>query len=279
MRVVPYRWSGREMRDLGARGGALVPVDRGGDRRVLACANPGFGGAPYPVSTLWAAVQYLGGHEVAPAHRHTPAALRFVVEGEGVFTIVDGDLVRMGTEDLILTPSWAFHEHHNPTPHPMTWIDVLDLSLVAALDAIFFEEGPTAEADTSTAECSALEISFGASAGLVPAGGPALPEHRSPMLAYRWVDTECALSSQLAASTTTHARIRYTDPVRGGDVLPTLRNTPCFRQWPPTRASTSARRAGSPRSTAPTSPTSCAGWSCAVGSPAPVTPRTPAATS
>src|SRR5882757_7816508 len=220
---VPFRWSGRELRELGSRAGDLVPVERGGDRRVLACSNPGLGGAPYAVSTLWAAGQFLRAHEVAPAHRHTPAALRFVVEGEGVFTLVDGDPLHMGTGDLILTPGWTFHEHHNPTPNPMTWIDVLDLPLVAALDSIFFEEGPSEEAGTATVPRSDSESWYGTGAGLVPAAGPALPPHRSPLLAYRWADSDRALGAQLDVSGGTHARLRYTDPVRGGDVMPTMR--------------------------------------------------------
>lgn len=220
---VAHRWPGREMRELGARAGDLVPVERGGDRRVLACCNPGLGGAPWAVSTLWAAVQYLRGHEVAPAHRHTPAALRFVIEGSGVFTLVDGDPLHMGPGDLVLTPSWAFHEHHNPTPDPMIWVDVLDLPLVKALDAVFFEEGPSAEANTATAGRSASESWYGAGPGLVPVAGPELPAHRSPLLAYRWADTDRALAAQLAAAGGSHARLRYTDPVRGGDVMPTMR--------------------------------------------------------
>ncbi|MTD52952.1 cupin domain-containing protein [Amycolatopsis pithecellobii] len=223
VRGVPHRWPGKELRELGARAGDLVPVDRGGDRRVLACCNPGLGGAPYAVSTLWAAVQFLNGHEVAPAHRHTPAALRFIIEGSGVFTLVDGDPLHMGTGDLILTPSWTFHEHHNPTDQPMIWMDVLDLPVVAALDAVFFEEGPSEAADTSVADRSASERWYGAGPGLAPVGGPPLPPHRSPLLAYRWADTDRALTAQLQATGTAHARIRYTDPVRGGDVMPTMR--------------------------------------------------------
>lgn len=220
---VPHRWAGKDLRELGARAGELVPVDRGGDRRVLACSNPGLNGAPYAVSTLWAAVQYLRGSEVAPAHRHTPAALRFIVEGKGVWTLVDGDPLHMGTGDLILTPSWTFHEHHNPTPDPMIWMDVLDLPIVAALDAVFFEEGPSEQADRTTAPRSSSETWFGGGPGLVPVGGPDLPARRSPLLAYRWADTERALEHQLAVRTGGHARLRYTDPVRGGDVLPTMR--------------------------------------------------------
>ena len=223
VRGVPHRWAGADLRELGAMAGDLVPVDRGGDRRVLACCNPGLDCAPYAVSTLWAAVQYLRGHEVAPAHRHTPAALRFIVEGEGVWTLVDGDPLHMGTGDLVLTPSWTFHEHHNPGDRPMIWMDVLDLPVVAALDAVFFEEGPSEEADTSIAVRSAAEGWYGGGPGLVPVDGPALPAHRSPLLAYRWADTERALVAQLGTSGSDHARLRYSDPVRGGDVMPTMR--------------------------------------------------------
>ena len=223
VRGVPHRWRAHELRAMAARAGDLVPVDRGGDRRVLACANPGLGGAPYAVSTLWAAVQYLRGREVAPAHRHTPAALRFVVEGEGVFTLVDGDPLHMGVGDLLLTPSWAFHEHHNPTDEPMIWMDVLDLPVAAALDAVFFEEGPSEEADRRVAPRSASESWFGGGPGLVPLDGPALPARRSPLVAYRWADTDRALAAQLATSGSPVAGLRYTDPVRGGDVMPTMR--------------------------------------------------------
>lgn len=222
VRGVPYRWAGKDLRELGSTAGELVSVDRGGDRRVLACCNPGLDGAPYAVSTLWAAVQYLRGFEFAPAHRHTPAALRFIVEGEGVWTLVDGDPVHMSTGDLVLTPSWTFHEHHNPTADPMIWMDVLDLPIVAALDAVFFEYGPTGKAEQATAPQSS-EAWFGGAPGLVPVDGPALPAGRSPLLAYRWADTERALESQLAMRSDGHARLRYADPVRGGDVMPTMR--------------------------------------------------------
>jgi gentisate 1,2-dioxygenase len=223
VRGIPWRWPGKALRELGARAGELVPVDRGGDRRVLACCNPGLGGAPYAVSTLWAAVQYLRGGEVAPAHRHTPAALRFIVQGKGVWTLVDGDPLHMGYGDLVLTPSWTFHEHHNPGNEPMIWMDVLDLPVVAALDAVFFEEGPSETVEAKVDPRSASERWYGAGPGLVPVSGPALPAHRSPLLAYRWADTDRALEAQLEVTGGLDARVRYTDPVRGGDVMPTMR--------------------------------------------------------
>jgi gentisate 1,2-dioxygenase len=222
-RSTTYRWPGDVLRNLGAAVGDLVPFDTVRDRRVLVCCNPGFDGAPHTVSTLLAAVQFLNGGESAPPHRHTPAALRFVVEGHGVWTAVDGDPVHMESGDLILTPSWTFHEHHNPGTEAMIWLDVLDLPLVAALDAVFFEEGHAKTVNTQTDQRSTSEKWFGGGPGLVPAGGSPLTAHRSPLLAYRWADTDRALKAQLDVASIGHARIRYADPTSGGDVMPTMR--------------------------------------------------------
>lgn len=222
-RALPYRWSASTLRRLGERAGDLVPIDRGGDRRVLACANPGLDGEPYAVSSLWAAVQFLGPREMAPAHRHTPAALRFVLEGEGVYTLVDGDPLAMSAGDLILTPGWTFHEHHNPGDEPMMWVDVLDLPIVHRLEAIFFEEGPSEQPDQATASASRSERSYGSAAGLVPPPGER--EHRgfSPLTAYRWGDTDRALERRLDVLDAPAATLTYVDPLTGADVMPTLR--------------------------------------------------------
>jgi gentisate 1,2-dioxygenase len=222
VRSVPYRWSAKELRSLGERAGQLVPIDRGGDRRVLACANPGLDGAPYAVSTLWAAVQYLGPHEVAPAHRHTPAALRFILEGSGVWTLVDGDPLAMSAGDLVLTPSWNYHEHHNATDQPMLWMDVLDLPVVAALEAVFFEEGPSEDVERLTDPVSRSERSYGAAGLLPPPRRRTQPRH-SPLLAYRWADTDRALARRLDVTGAEAATMTYVDPTRGTDVMPTMR--------------------------------------------------------
>lgn len=222
VRSVPFRWSAKELKSLGERAGRLVPIDCGGDRRVLACANPGLDGAPYAVSTLWAAVQYLGPHEVAPAHRHTPAALRFILEGSGVWTLVDGDPLAMSAGDLILTPSWNYHEHHNASDQPMLWMDVLDLPVVAALEAVFFEEGPTGEVQRLTDPVSRSERGYGSAGMLPPPGERTLPPH-SPLLAYRWADTDRALARRLDVTGADAVTMTYADPARGTDVMPTMR--------------------------------------------------------
>lgn len=220
---LPFRWQAEHLRELASRSGDLVPIDRGGDRRVLALSNPGLGGAPYISSTLWAAVQFLLPGELAPAHRHTPAALRFILDGGGVYTVLDGDPVVMNRGDLVLTPSWTFHEHHNPGNSSMMWLDVLDLPVVAALDAIFFEEGRSEEVDQSVAPRSAAERRYGQGAGLAPVDArEELPAH-SPLTVYRWAATDAALSALAETSTTGDVSLRFRDPVRDRDVMPTLR--------------------------------------------------------
>lgn len=226
VRAAPYRWSGEELRALARRSGPLVPIGRGGDRRVLAMSNPSLDGAPFICGTLWAAVQFLQAGEVAPAHRHTPGALRFVLGGDGAYTLLDGDSVSMSRGDLILTPSWVYHEHHNPSPQPMMWLDVLDLPMVAALDAVFFEEGPSEEADQTAAPRSASERRFGQGAGLVPTGISTVEHDRphSPLMVYRWAETDAALDALLEVGGSRRAAVRYRDPSRGRDVMPTMRS-------------------------------------------------------
>lgn len=240
----PHRWDAGTLQRLAALSGQLVGIDRGGDRRVLACANPGLGGAPFASSTLWAAVQYLGPGEVAPAHRHSPAALRFVLAGEGVWTLVDGDPLHMLRGDLLLTPSMTFHEHHNPGDEPMMWMDVLDLPIVAALDAVFYEDGPSEAVDARTDLRSQSELFFGAGSGLLPVtrSRPSQSRH-SPLLAYRWEQTERALKSQLDATGEDEATIRYADPTTGRDVMPTMRCE--MTRLRPGTASVTRRQTGS----------------------------------
>jgi gentisate 1,2-dioxygenase len=181
-------WRWRDLYPIAERAGKLVPVGRGGERRAIALANPGLHGEPYATPTLWAAIQYLGPREVAPAHRHSQGAFRFVVEGEGVWTVVNGDPVAMRRGDLLLTPSWAFHEHHNPTDRPMAWLDGLDIPLVAALDAGFFDFGPDTITDTSTPDRSRGERLW-AHPGVRPLAGIDATPAVSPLPAYRWQHT------------------------------------------------------------------------------------------
>lgn len=227
--AVPHLWHWGEMLPLAERAGDLVPVGRGGERRAIALANPGLGGRPFATPTLWAAIQYLRPGEVAPEHRHTQNAFRFVIEGEGVWTVVDGDPVGMRRGDFLLTPGWRWHGHHNIAREPMAWLDGLDIPLVRATDSAFFEPGSEQVSTTETPRTSRGERLWG-HPGLRPLSQKGtLPS--SPLMAYRWQHTDAALREQLdleseghpGVAEPGHAAIRFSNPTTGGDVMPTLR--------------------------------------------------------
>lgn len=212
-----WLWKWSSVLPLAEKAGELVTIDQGGDRRVLALANPGLSGLPFTSSTLWGAVQYLGPHEHALAHRHTPSALRFVMEGEGVWTTVDGDACDMSAGDLILTPSWTWHDHTNGSDQPMTWFDGLDLPLTVALESVFFERHPEGM-QRVTGPHNSSASRFGP--GTVPRNSRPAP-HTSPLLLYRWQDTDRSLAS-LSADDQPMASLQFVNPLTGGSVMPTL---------------------------------------------------------
>lgn len=228
-RAVPHVWRWKTLFDIAERSGELVPVGRGGERRAIGLSNPGLPGTAHATPTLWAAIQYLGGHETAPEHRHSQNAFRFVVEGEGVWTVVNGDPVAMRRGDLLLTPGWNFHGHHNDTAQPMAWIDGLDIPLSTALDVGFFEFGADRVTDEASPDVSRAERLW-AHPGLRPMSR-LQDTVSSPLSAYRWEHTDAALSEQLrledegfpATVEQGHAAIRYTNPTTGGDVMSTIR--------------------------------------------------------
>ncbi|MTD54959.1 cupin domain-containing protein [Amycolatopsis pithecellobii] len=230
-RAVPHVWRWDHLRRLAARAGELVPVGRGGERRAIALANPSLGGRPFATPTLWAAIQYLLPGEDAPTHRHTQHAFRFVVEGQGVWTVVGGDPVPMNRGDFLPQAGWNWHAHHNATKEPMAWIDGLDIPFQYAGETQFFEFGrdEISEAERATPKRSRSERLW-AHPGLRPVSVVAGPAG-SPLFAYKWEHTDRALADQLAldregfpgAVEPGHAAVRYTNPMTGADVLPTIR--------------------------------------------------------
>ncbi len=194
--AVAHIWEWEKLYELAKRSGDLVPVGRGGERRAIGLANPGLGGRAYISPTLWAAVQYLGPRENAPEHRHAQNAFRFVLEGEGVWTVVDGDPIHMSRGDLLLTPGWQFHGHQNISDKPMAWLDGLDIPFSQQMDVGFFEFGADQVSNLETPEISRGERLW-AHPGLRPLSGLENTVS-SPIGAYRWEHTDRALREQLA---------------------------------------------------------------------------------
>lgn len=214
----PWIWKWGDILPLAKRAGEIVTLERGGDRRVLAFANPGLRGLPFTSTTLWGAVQYLGPRESAPAHRHTPSAIRFVMTGSGVYTTVDGDAVHMEPGDLILTPIWNWHDHNNSGDEPMVWFDGLDLPLVTTLESIFFENHPEMLQSVEGHDLS--ERTF-TGVGLRELGAVP-PAAHSPLLRYRWGETDRALDALRQARGGSLVSLEYTNPVTGGPVVATF---------------------------------------------------------
>lgn len=108
------------------------------ERRVLMLVNPSLE-APYTTDSIYAGLQLILPGEVAPAHRHVAFALRFIIEGTDGFTAVEGEKITMARGDVILTPSWHWHDHGNEGTKPMIWLDGLDLPLYRYLPVNFAE--------------------------------------------------------------------------------------------------------------------------------------------
>jgi gentisate 1,2-dioxygenase len=159
--------------------------------------------------------------EVAPAHRHVSSAIRFVLDGEGAYTAVEGEKAYMSPGDFVITANWAPHDHGNNSDKPMLWLDVLDFPQVNFFETSFAEQFATATQPTSRADGDSL--SFYAS-GVLPDGAPAAL-NRSPVINYTYARTRPIIERMLKAGDLDKrhgARVRYANPINGGPVLPTM---------------------------------------------------------
>ncbi|GIX49796.1 MAG: gentisate 1,2-dioxygenase [Candidatus Tectimicrobiota bacterium] len=215
----PHLWRYAELRPQLLRAGELVST-REAERRVLMLLNPGLEGQIAITPTLFAGMQLLLPGEVARVHRHSPAALRIIVEGKGAYTTVDGQRCFMEPGDLILTPAWSWHDHGNPGNEPVIWLDGLDLPLIQTLNVVFTEHPTQAQQQARLPDDLSLRLYQ--QPGLRPPApdtGPA-----SPLLSYKWQRTAAALAAlpAEAASPYDDLLLEYTNPHTGGPVLPTM---------------------------------------------------------
>lgn len=134
----PWKWDYASARGYLLRAGELITAERA-ERRVLILENPGLPGSSAVIPSLYAGLQLIRPGEVAPCHRHTQCALRFVLEGDGAYTSVEGERVIMHPFDLVLTPNWQWHDHGNESSVPMIWLDGLDIPTVRLFEAAFAE--------------------------------------------------------------------------------------------------------------------------------------------
>jgi gentisate 1,2-dioxygenase len=192
--AVPYLWHWRDLRPQAMRAAELVGTAQA-ERRVLRLSNPNLSGIAS--NTLVANIQIVMPGEIARAHRHSGAALRLIIEGQGGYTVVNGERVPMSPGDLVLTPNWSWHDHANDTDAPMIWLDGLDTPLVRMLEAGFYEEYHQ-ERQEVAAPVNASEWHYPIS------------------------EMRAALQRLAAATTGDEIILEYINRRRGGPVMPTI---------------------------------------------------------
>jgi len=206
-------WSYQSIRPLLVQAGELTPIEKA-ERRVLVLANPGHGLEKMQASAaMYLGMQLLLPGELAPAHRHTPNAVRMVVEGEGAWTLVDGEKCPMQRGDLILTPTGLWHEHGHDGAGPVIWLDVLDLPIIYYTETSYHEEGPSQRHKVDGAKTTSIKR------GMAPTQLFAQKTNAYPMLRYPWVDAKAALQALASESPNEDCiQVTYINPETGNDV-------------------------------------------------------------
>lgn len=217
---VPVKWSYGSVRARLLEAAQLITAKEA-ERRVLILENPGLAGSSKVTTSLYCGVQCVMPGEVAPAHRHSQSALRFVLESAGGFTAVGGEKTEMSFGDFVITPNWEWHDHGNDTDAPIFWLDGLDIPVVQFFDASF-AEGLGEDQQPLTTPTGDSSARYGAN--MLPVGYErAVPS--SPIFNYPYARAREALEQMRKHEEwdPCHGlRMRYINPVDGGWAMPTI---------------------------------------------------------
>jgi gentisate 1,2-dioxygenase len=215
----PAVWRYTEVRPLLLRAGELTPMHKA-ERRVLVYSNPGHGlDGLHCTGTIYVGMQLILPGENAPSHRHTPAAVRLVVEGSGGYTVVNGERLPMERGDLILTPALQSHEHIHTGSGPVVWMDALDLPVIVSLEASYAIEG-SSQLHRNEPDASATRYRR---AGLLPYASLGRQRAPYPLLRWPWSEVRPSLEALASATPTgTPVHLAYVNPETGDECLPTM---------------------------------------------------------
>lgn len=216
----PCHWAWTDIRPVMDRASELVATGPDAERRVVQLIHPALTGLRSASHSLTANVQMVLPGEIAPSHRHTTGAIRFIIEGVAAVTIVNGEPVEMKPGDLVLTPGGYWHGHINESEGPMLWMDTLDRPIVAALRQTHQESYETILQPLTKPRDESLSR-YGAG-HLRPLSAKADPV--SPLLLYPWSKTEEALHrlARLEEDPFDDIAFDYVNPSTGGHVMPTI---------------------------------------------------------
>lgn len=217
----PTLWRYGAVRPHIFEAGSLIAAEEA-FRRVLVLENPAFRGEMRVTNTLYAGLQLVLPGEIAPCHRHSQTAFRFVIEGSGAYTSVDGERSWLNPGDFVITPCWSWHDHGNEENSPVVWLDVLDTPLVGFLDTVFRETYP-AERHRITRPDGDSPARFGA--GMLPDRHVPAAAGASPVFSYRYGAARAALERLGAAGgcDACHGvKMEYINPATGESATPTM---------------------------------------------------------
>lgn len=226
--ATPHMWQYDTVRPYVLESADVISAEEA-ERRVLVLENPTMQGKSCITEALYAGLQLIMPGEVAPAHRHSPAALRFIVEGSGAYTALNGEKAYMEPGDLILTPSWVWHDHGHDGDVPVVWLDGLDIPLVRYLGPVFAEPYPESRFPDGHPTGDNM-VRYGAN--MLPMGAN-FGTDNSPVFHYPYTKAREALET-LRKSGEVDPRhgikMEYVNPTNGGPVMPTMG---CFTQLLP----------------------------------------------
>lgn len=216
----PVHWAYEDLRPDIMEAGAIVTAEDA-FRRVLVLENPAWPGEMRITNALYAGIQLVRPGETAPCHRHSQTALRFVLEGAGAYTTVDGERAPLSPGDFVVTPYWSWHDHINEGEEDVTWLDVLDTPMVGFFDAVFreFHNDFSQIIDKPDGYSTAR---YGANMAPDTGGNGGAA---SPVFRYGFIETRAALA-RLAEGEDAHPvhghKLHYINPTDGGPATPTM---------------------------------------------------------
>lgn len=221
----PALWKYTDVWPFLMKSGELITAEEA-VRRVLILENPGLRGQSCITQSLYAGLQVIMPGEIAPSHRHTQSALRFVVEGHGAFTAVDGERTQMKPGDFIITPSWTWHDHGHEgrveSDAPVVWLDGLDIPMLRFFDAGFAENGTARQQEVTKPEGISTHR-YGAN--MLPMRYDAPFGETSPIFSYpydRTRETLHQLETHADIDAWDGVKLRYVNPATGGSPMPTM---------------------------------------------------------
>ena len=220
-RTHSHIWYWKDTKNRVLDSGSIITAEQA-ERRVLILENPNMRGESKITDTLYAGLQLILPGEIAPSHRHTQSALRFVMHGNGAYTAVDGEKTIMRPGDFIITPSWTWHDHGNESNEPMIWLDGLDIPMVNHFSASFAEKLNEDTQELKRPEGDSL-ARYGA--GLLPVDHKLFDNLASPVFSYPYDRTKEALDKMKESKEWDKChglRLKYVNPSNGGHAIPTM---------------------------------------------------------